>query len=53
MRMHIELDDDLVRRIDAVAGSRGRDRETEEILASAGAGSRQAVASQYGFPSER
>jgi len=24
--MHIELDDDLVRRIDAVAGSRGRSR---------------------------
>jgi len=24
MRMHIELDDDLVQRIDAVAGSRGR-----------------------------
>ena len=24
MRMHIELDDDLVRRIDEVAGSRGR-----------------------------
>lgn len=51
MRMHIELDDDLVREIDAAAGERGRsawvraaltralaaDRRTEAILAVAGA----------------
>jgi predicted transcriptional regulator len=32
MRMHIELDDDLVRRIDAIAGPRGRSRFVRDAL---------------------
>lgn len=32
MRMHIELDDDLVARIDVVAGPRGRSRFVREAI---------------------
>jgi predicted transcriptional regulator len=32
MRMHIELDDELVRRIDDVAGSRGRSRFVRKAI---------------------
>ena len=32
MRMHIELDDDLVRRIDEQAGPRGRSKFIREVL---------------------
>ncbi len=32
MRMHIELDDELVARIDAVAGPRGRSRFVREAI---------------------
>lgn len=35
MRMHIELDDDVVRQVDAVAGSRGRSRFVREAVMTA------------------
>ena len=32
MRMHIDLDDDLVRRVDQIAGPRGRSRFIREAI---------------------
>lgn len=32
MRMHIELDDEVVRQVDAVAGSRGRSRFVRQAV---------------------